>query len=103
MYEIKRDNRLSQALVHLAIDRASLFTDHKNQVVPYVPSISISEQFESILLTIVLQFQLFLFEVVVIDAWSRYFVELLSRLVRQLAISFHTFLGMTFLEAQELG
>ena len=32
----------------------------------------------------------------VIDAWSRYFVELLSRLVRQLTMSFHTFLGMTF-------
>ena len=32
----------------------------------------------------------------VIDAWSRYFVELLSRLVCQLTISFHTFLGMTF-------
>ena len=32
---------------------------------------------------------------VVIDAWSRYFVELLSRLVRQLAISFHTLLCMT--------
>ena len=28
----------------------------------------------------------------VIDAWSRYFVELLSRLVRQLTISFHTIL-----------
>ena len=27
---------------------------------------------------------------VVIDAWSRYFVELLSRLVRQITISFHT-------------
>ena len=31
----------------------------------------------------------------VINAWSRYFVELLSRLVCQLTISFHTFLGMT--------
>ena len=31
----------------------------------------------------------------VISAWSRYFVELLSRLVCQLTISFHTFLGMT--------
>ena len=27
--EIKRDNRLSLALVHLVIDRASLFTDHR--------------------------------------------------------------------------
>ena len=32
----------------------------------------------------------------VIDAWSGYFVELLSRLVCQLTISFHTFLDMTF-------
>ena len=31
----------------------------------------------------------------VIDAWSGYFVELLRRLVRQLTIPFHTFLGMT--------
>ena len=29
------------------------------------------------------------------DAWSRYFVELLSRLVRQLTISFHTLLCVT--------
>ena len=39
-------------------------------------------------------FRLF-FRVVVIDAWSRYFVELLSRLVCQLTISFHTLLCMT--------
>ena len=32
----------------------------------------------------------------VIDAWSRYFVELLSRLVCQHTISFHTLLCMTF-------
>ena len=32
----------------------------------------------------------------VIDAWSRYFVQLLSRLVCQLTISFHTLLRMTF-------
>ena len=31
----------------------------------------------------------------VINAWSCYFVELLSRLVSQLTISFHAFLGMT--------
>ena len=29
MYEIKRAERLSQALAHLVIARASLFTDHK--------------------------------------------------------------------------
>ena len=32
----------------------------------------------------------------VINAWSRYLLELLSRFVRQLTISFHTFLGLTF-------
>ena len=34
------------------MDRANLFTDHRIQVFQHVPSISISEQFESILLTI---------------------------------------------------
>ena len=29
MYEIKRDNRLSQALVHSVIDRANLFTNQR--------------------------------------------------------------------------
>ena len=41
------------------------------------------------------RFCFFFFEVVVIDAWSRYFVELLCRLVCQLIISFHTLLCMT--------
>ena len=41
-------------------------------------------------------FQFFFFEVMIINAWSWYFVELLSRFVRQLTISFHTFLRMTF-------
>ena len=40
------------------------------------------------------RFHFFFFEVVVIDAWSRYFVELPSRLVCQLTISLHTFLCM---------
>ena len=38
----------------------------------------------------------FLFEVVVIDAGNKHFVELLNRLSRQLLISFHTLLCMTF-------
>ena len=41
------------------------------------------------------RFRFFFFKMVVIDAWSRYFVELLSRLVCQLTISFHTLLRMT--------
>ena len=71
----------------------SLTTEH--QVVQYIPSISISEQFESILLTISNRFHFSFFEVVIIDAWRRYFVELLCRLVCQLTVSFHTFLCMT--------
>ena len=42
---MNRFKRLSQALVHFVIDRAILFTDHKNQVVQFVP-------FESIHVTI---------------------------------------------------
>ena len=34
MKEIKRDNRLSHALVHFVIDRASLFTDHRMSGLP---------------------------------------------------------------------
>ena len=34
MYEIKRFRRLSQALVHFVIDRASLFTDHRISGLP---------------------------------------------------------------------
>ena len=34
MWEIKRDYRLSQALLHLVIARASLFTDHKISGLP---------------------------------------------------------------------
>ena len=49
-------NRLSQALVHFVIDRASLFTlTTEYQVAHNVPSISISEKFESILVTILQQ------------------------------------------------
>ena len=75
--------------------RAYLLTI-KYRVVQFLPGFNISEQFESMYLTILQQILfLLLFEVVVIDAWSRYFVELLSRLVRQLTISFHTLLCMT--------
>ena len=34
MYDINRFRRLSQALVHFVIDRASLFTDHKISGLP---------------------------------------------------------------------
>ena len=58
------------------------------QVVHFLPGRNFSEQFSN-------RFCFFLFEVMVIDAWSRYFVELLSGLVRQLTISFYTLLCMT--------
>ena len=50
MEDIRRFSRLSQALVHFVIDRASLFT-MEYQVFQYVTNLSISEQFESILVT----------------------------------------------------
>ena len=53
-------------------------------------STNISEQLESILLTILPQISIFFFEMMVINVWSRYFLELLSRPVCQIAISFHT-------------
>ena len=93
-------NQSTQAFVtsfdHLWwIVRAYLLTI-KYQVVQFLQSISISEQFENILVKIIQQI-LFLF---LLKRWSsmhgvRYFVELLSRLVCQLTISFHTFLCMT--------
>ena len=50
--ETKRDNRLSQALVHFEMDRAVCSLTIEYQVVQYVPNTSISEQFESIFLAI---------------------------------------------------
>ena len=65
----------------LWIVRAYLLTI-KYQVVQFLPIIIISEQFENILLKFLTRgFQFFFFEVLVIDAWSGYFVELLNRLV----------------------
>ena len=42
------------------------------------------------------RFHFFFFEVVVVNAMSWYFIELLGRFVRQLTISFNPFLGMIF-------
>ena len=56
-----------------SIVRAHLLTI-EYRVVQFLPSINILEQFESILVTILLQISFFLFEVVVIDAWRRFFV-----------------------------
>ena len=97
IHEINRFRRLSQVLVHFVIDRASLFTDHRISGRPISASMSISEQFESMCVTILQQisFLLLLLWSGVIDARSRYFVELLSRLICQRTISLHTFLCVT--------
>ena len=50
--------RLSQALVHFVIDRASSFTDHRISGLPI--RATNSEQFESILVTILLQISILL-------------------------------------------
>ena len=82
MYEINRFRRLSQALVHFVIDRASLFTDQRISGLPiratYKHFRTIGEHTCDNSSN---RFHVFFFEVVVIDAWSRNFVELLSRLV----------------------
>ena len=96
-YLKSNENRLSQALVHLVVDRASLFTDHRMSGRPTRAKYA---AFRNNLRAYFWQFsyiiQFFFFEMMVINAWRRYCVELLSRFVRQLTISFHTFPGMTF-------
>ena len=96
MWEIKRDNRLSQALVHFVIDRASLFTDRR---ISGLPIRAKYKHFRTIWEHNLKKFSQgfhFFFEMMVINEWSWYFVELVSRPVCQLTISFHTFLGTTF-------
>ena len=97
MQDIKRFRRLSQALVHFVIDLASLFTDHR---ISGLPLRAKYKHFRTIWKhtfgNSLCRFQFFLFKVMVIDAWIRYFVEMLSRLVCELTTTFHTFLGMTF-------
>ena len=75
------------------MDRVSLFTDHRISGRPIGAKY---KHFRAYLWQFSNRFHFFFFEVVVIDAWSRYFVELLRRLVCQLTISLHTFLRMTF-------
>ena len=55
IYEINRFKRLSQAMVHFVIDRATLFTDHRISGRPICGKFSISEQFVSIHVTILQQ------------------------------------------------
>ena len=97
MYEINRFKRLSQALVHFVIDRASLFIDHRISGLPvrakYKHFRTIWEHTFDNSPTDVNSFSLkWLSSMHGINT----FVDLLSRLVCQLTISFHTCLGMTF-------
>ena len=95
MYDITRHYRLSHALVHLVIDRASFIT---NQRTSRLPIRAKHKHFGTI--------RKYPFDTSPTDFnssslkwWSSmhggYFVELLSRLVYQLTKSFHTFDGMT--------
>ena len=96
--EIKRHNRLSRAVVHFVIDRASLFADHR------ISGRSIRAKcrhFRTICEQTVDTyfshgFQFFFFEMMVVHAWRRDFLKLLRHFIRQFAISFHAFLCMTF-------
>ena len=81
MYEINRFRRLSQALVHLVIDRASLFTDHRISGLPIRAKYKHFRTIWEHTCDNSNRFHLFFFEVVAIDAGRRYSVELLSRLV----------------------
>ena len=84
MYEINRFRRLSQALVHFVIDRASLFTDRISGRPIRAKYKHFRTIWEHTCDNSPTRFHFFFFEVVIIDAWSRYFVELLCRLVGKL-------------------
>ena len=85
-------------MVHFVMDRASLFTDKRISSLPIRAKYThFRTIWEHTCGNSPIKFHfLFFCEVLVIDAWSGYFVELLSRLVRQLTISLYTFLCMTF-------
>ena len=82
MNEIKRAKRLPQALVHFVTARDNFV---------YRP------RFKSRLSTILPPFPILLFFfLMVVKTWCRDFVQLLNYFVCQFAISFHTFLRMSF-------
>ena len=83
MYEIKRDNRLSQAFVHFVTTRASLFSDHKKTGLPTRARYRYLKTF-------------FFFKLMAIHAWRCDVVLLLSRFLCKFAMSYHTFLCVTF-------
>ena len=94
----QRAKRLSQALGPLCLSHVQVcLTDHRISGLPNSCQI---QTFQDNLWTLIWQlsygFQFFFFELVVIKAWSWYFVHWFSGFVRQFAISFHALLGMTF-------
>ena len=94
--DVNRFRRLSQALVHFVIDRANLFTDQRISGLPiHAKYKHVRTIWEDTFNNSPTDFSSSS-SVVVIDVWTRYFVELLSCPVCQLTISFHTFRGMTF-------
>ena len=90
MWEIKRAKRLSRALAHF-VAHASLFTDHRMSSLPIRAKKNISAQFESKPVS-----KYSFFEVMVVKTWCRHLAQLLNRCILQIAISFNTFLRMTF-------
>ena len=76
MLEIRRDSRLSQALVHFVIDRASLFSDHRISGRPIRANL---KHFRAYYWQFSHGCQLFSCEVMVVKTWNWYFVEFLSR------------------------
>ena len=89
MIQIKRAKRLSQALVHFVTARASLFKDQRTSSRP-IPDHE--QAFQDYLWAyfghVFDRFQFFLFEVMVVQAWSRDFVQLFSLFLCQFIIFF---------------
>ena len=76
---------------------ANLLTDHRLSGLPIHAR---TRHYQNKLWTYFWQFsygcQFFFFELIIINAWNWYVVQLFSGFVRQFALSVHSFLGMTF-------
>ena len=94
--KIKRDNRLSQTLIHFVIDLASLSIQCKISGRQYVQEWALQNNWEHTFDNFSTDFNSSSLKWIIVNAWSWYFAELLSRLVCQLSISFHTFLDTSF-------
>ena len=93
MYEMKRAKPLSQAMVHLVEARANCSRTIKYQVCQCGTNTGILEPFVSILVAILQQIPILLRW---INGHQGMELQLLVCVVRQLVISLHTFLCMTF-------